>query len=818
MDEPAAQAPSFAAPPQGRFHLRCWGEFALFEEPQAAERSPRGRKARALLAYLVIEGPAPVSRERLAALLWSERGDQQARGSLRQTLSELRSDAGGLSDLVIVERDHVHLAPAAISTDVAQLEALAAGENIAALAAGLANLREPLFGGLDGLDPAFDEWLALQRGLAKDRLLSLGAAAGKRGLEAGAYEPVSRLASALQALEPTDESIAQLGMQADAWVGDLGAVRRRGHRLREAMHRELGVGPSPETEAMFAQLTSGRAPTDQRTATETRAAPARARDMAARTPNWLRRWPSGAGRTMRRRSSAAIAGSLLALIAAGLGWRLLQQAPGLAPPSRLAVLPFTALEPDAAAKDFSARLGARTTGLLEDKVVGLSVLEAPPAEVVRKATLRLAGSVARDGEVWRVRTTLDDPRGDVTLWTREFSAPASQEPRLEQEVAGAVAETVDDAVDDLREKSARRDPGVLALLLQAQQAIKTGAGGDPQRLLEAAEVRAPDVAGVHSHLALVLLGESDGGAPSERQGLEARAEREARTAIRINAAAAGGAYDTLYLLARQRAPQNLAAAEDILIDGARKAPQFPYLPMRRCSFLAEVGLARQGLAYCSRALALRPAASPLGHRYAEALYAMGLPDLAAKAAHEAATLHPEHIETRRILFELAAFSGRPQDASALLHEPVDFKPCCTYPVTAEGVAAMDLFLAARTSGRRSDADKAIAALSAAVRDAKLHPRYLVFGATALNRLDVAFAVLDEISKLPTLMLASDPGFLFDGAAASLWRDARFWPLAEKAGYVGYWRARNVWPDFCSDPTTAYDCRTGAPRVRSSARR
>jgi hypothetical protein len=111
----------------------------------------------------------------------------------------------------------------------------------------------------------------------------------------------------------------------------------------------------------------------------------------------------------------------------------------------------------------------------------------------------------------------------------------------------------------------------------------------------------------------------------------------------------------------------------------------------------------------------------------------------------------------------------------------------------------------------------VAALNAAVHHGQLHPRYLVFGAAALGRPDDAFAMLDEIAGLPGDKLAGDPGYLFEGPAAPLQRDRRFWPLAAKAGYVKYWRTRGVWPDFCSDPALPYDCRAEAARVAMLAR-
>src|SRR5262249_29037656 len=48
------------------------------------------KKPAALLCYLAFHAGAAQSRDALAALLWEERGHEQARGSLRQALTALR--------------------------------------------------------------------------------------------------------------------------------------------------------------------------------------------------------------------------------------------------------------------------------------------------------------------------------------------------------------------------------------------------------------------------------------------------------------------------------------------------------------------------------------------------------------------------------------------------------------------------------------------------------------------------------------------------------------------------------------------------------
>jgi hypothetical protein len=118
-------------------------------------------------------------------------------------------------------------------------------------------------------------------------------------------------------------------------------------------------------------------------------------------------------------------------------------------------------------------------------------------------------------------------------------------------------------------------------------------------------------------------------------------------------------------------------------------------------------------------------------------------------------------------------------------------------------------------------DAAIDRLRTAVASGKLWPQnpepgYVLMGAATLGRIDAAFAVLDDtadgFSGLSDRFAGDDRRYLFDPATASLRRDTRFWPIAAKLGLVDYWRARDVWPDFCADATLPYDCRAEAHRV------
>jgi adenylate cyclase len=124
--------------------LQIYGRFRAADD-LGKEIPIKSKKARALLAFLALPPGKPRSREQLMALLWSERGDEQARGSLRQVLRGLRRDLGNdLASALRIADDAVLLDP-----DHVIVESISSEGQL-----------------LDGLhinDPAFEEWLRDER-------------------------------------------------------------------------------------------------------------------------------------------------------------------------------------------------------------------------------------------------------------------------------------------------------------------------------------------------------------------------------------------------------------------------------------------------------------------------------------------------------------------------------------------------------------------------------------------------------------------------------------------------------------------------------
>lgn len=131
--------------------IRLVGAFEI-RDGQGRDCSPRGAKARALLAMLCQTPDRRRSRRWLEARLWSDRGPEQASGSLRQALVEIRRALGTAADVLVTDRDSVRLVH--VETDI-EVEP----EQVRmALAAGREFLE-----GIDIADQAFEEWLREER-------------------------------------------------------------------------------------------------------------------------------------------------------------------------------------------------------------------------------------------------------------------------------------------------------------------------------------------------------------------------------------------------------------------------------------------------------------------------------------------------------------------------------------------------------------------------------------------------------------------------------------------------------------------------------
>lgn len=222
--------------------LALLGAFSLTNG--SGEIEITAKKSRALLAILALSPNQQATRERLCGLLWSDRGEEQARGSLRQALAVLRKELGPLGAGVLVSRDDIlALRPKAAEVDALQLLKLAAASDAAALRQAAELCRGLLLADTSVRDPGLEDWLASERRRFTDVAITVLEKLSR--LETGA----AAIATARRLLEfdPLRESSHRALIKTLAAAGETALALQQWEACRAILKAEFGVEPAPET-------------------------------------------------------------------------------------------------------------------------------------------------------------------------------------------------------------------------------------------------------------------------------------------------------------------------------------------------------------------------------------------------------------------------------------------------------------------------------------------------------------------------------------------------------------------------------------------
>ena len=463
---------------------------------------PPGRKTRALLAIVVLSAPRPVLRSRLAELLWSRRPEEQARASLRQEihrLLEVLAPAG--TEILTINRDSLVLRPGIVWVDVDEvLRATTASPGALAL------LDSELLEELDGVDPAFDIWLHGERERLRDRARSVAEALLN---EQVAPETLIPVAQQLLAIDRAHEGAWRALMRAHAERGERGMAIQSYDRCRAVLSDLLDAAPSPETQALLAEIRSGKAVRPQ-----TMPAPASSVNEPKLEP-----------RPPLPRTGA-----------------------------RIGALPLSLVGTDPAHNHLAMGLAEEITSSLSRfrwlSIVSTSSLVQSVADGRDDTALRNAlgldylidGTVQRAGDRIRIAPRLIDLRdGNQVVWTRRFDRTMDDLLSLQDEVASETVAQIEPEVLRLESRRAAQvplaDAGPWELMLRAlpgmsrsdrQQFMESGAS------LRRAIERQPDLAPAHTWLAYWFSLLDEHGWAKDRVGMAEQAARHAERGITLD--------------------------------------------------------------------------------------------------------------------------------------------------------------------------------------------------------------------------------------------------------------------------------------------
>ncbi|MCH8144456.1 MAG: winged helix-turn-helix domain-containing protein [Gemmatimonadetes bacterium] len=405
------------------------------------------KKTKLLLAYLALTPGEAHSRDKLCALLWSDRGDEQAHHSLRNALLALRKELGDAEPPPFVaERETIGLDTDAVEVDAVTFENLVAAGTREALEQASALYRGDLLEGISVRDPPFEEWLFYERQRLRDLALRAFEQLLVYQQEAGELEKAVETAQRLLKLEPAHEKTHRELMRFYADQGREAAALKQYQHCRAALERELGVKPGAETEQLYQDILQRHGGPPEKVASP-----------AAMLKQAPRRW-------------AAIGGGALLLVAAIVVavWQLfpspappptelaLGEAPALELPAKpsIAVLPFKNLSGDPEQEYFA-------DGITEEIITELSRFrnlfviahhsvftykgkEVTVQQVARELGVQyvLEGSVRKEGERLRITAQLADATTGHHVWAESYDRDAKDIFAVQEEVTQKIVATV----------------------------------------------------------------------------------------------------------------------------------------------------------------------------------------------------------------------------------------------------------------------------------------------------------------------------------------------------------------------------------------
>ena len=404
------------------------------------------RKAEVLLAYLALAPGIRHPRERLLNLLWSDRGEEQARNSLRQCLSAIKKSLGDVADLVIqVDRTTVRLIPDLVDVDALEFERLATDSGLEALSNAAALYAGEFLEGISIRDAASQDWLESERSRFKRQYIEILTNLGHTLLASRDPGKTIKIAERLVAEDTLGESGWRLLIRAYAENGDRSHALQAFKRCQQALRSELDVEP----EAVTLELR------DQIADSQTTVAPMPFRDSAVQEV--VTALPT-AGTDAKAPVDGSRAGS-----------------------HRIAVLPFDNLSGDPEQEYFS-------DGITDSIILNLSMFPAlqvksrnssfafkqqikSPGEISRELNVdyMVEGSIRKSQNRIRITVQLIEAAKGNQIWGKRYDADIENLFDLEEELSRSIAATVTGQIEsDLQRIALSKgatDPQAYDLLL-----------------------------------------------------------------------------------------------------------------------------------------------------------------------------------------------------------------------------------------------------------------------------------------------------------------------------------------------------------------
>ncbi|MEM9584116.1 MAG: BTAD domain-containing putative transcriptional regulator [Pseudomonadota bacterium] len=214
-----------------------------------------GRKSVALLCILALSPNFVCTRERLLGILWGTRSQQQAQGSLRQVLSEVRRTLNlGENCPLVTDRTTVKLAEHLVEIDVLNCLDLMKSEQKADHERA-AEIVEAGFAPLQSInEDYYDDWMARQYERIKEACRDALSELMRDAFEAGELRRARVFGRAVLRIEPGDEEAHRVLMEVYVREGNRGLALRQYAACCEILEAEYDAEPDARTAALYQSI------------------------------------------------------------------------------------------------------------------------------------------------------------------------------------------------------------------------------------------------------------------------------------------------------------------------------------------------------------------------------------------------------------------------------------------------------------------------------------------------------------------------------------------------------------------------------------
>ncbi|RXH04913.1 hypothetical protein EAV90_08635 [Bradyrhizobium vignae] len=234
-----------------------------------------GRKAQALLGYMMLSSARQLPRSKLVGLLWSEKEDPLAKGSLRQSLSQIQRELKALGcPHFHADQIHVALEIERVTCDLVEIISDAERGIVHPLLLTRERLTDDILDDLEGVDPAFSEWLAETRPLIHERLIDALTRLLPSETDPVVAATAEAAAKAIHRLDSENERAIRVLIKSHLATGSIGAALAIYARLWRQLEDAYDIEPHKLTQDLIAGLRQQQPETVVRPAASAVAAPA----------------------------------------------------------------------------------------------------------------------------------------------------------------------------------------------------------------------------------------------------------------------------------------------------------------------------------------------------------------------------------------------------------------------------------------------------------------------------------------------------------------------------------------------------------------